>query len=363
MAMSGEEKDWSELPAELLHLIAKKLPDLLDFVRFRVICKTWCSSAPLSDPPYQHPWLLELFPRDCNYCIHEKQQRYYSFSSCEMLTIPSIDGKPVLDSWIYGGVCTHYLAFLNHTNTMSFFNPLTKDLFLLPPMHMHLCCGTPWMVWTGADPIRNRSIVVLDRDRYLGNLKGGWAFYDPRNKKWIEEKGYFYSSCYWQGMLFSTRDGNPTKVFNAYSKKLLHVIPPPENELIEDSYFKDELAWYLRESYLVVSSGVILRVSWFYDCHVKISESVFHIYRLDYGSADGKPFWVRIGDIGDQILFLDEMNGFSMTCKPSSGFREGCIYFLDPNQYKPYVHDVLAGTVERVPCPFKRCTWFLPSLS
>ncbi|KAJ4752991.1 F-box family protein [Rhynchospora pubera] len=356
-----EERNWSELPEDLIHLIAKKLPDLVDFIRFRAVCETWRSSAPLSDPPHQLPWLLELFKRKLCHRTLRRRQKYYSVSSGQTLTIPFTDGRPLLWSWIDGGAFSHYLAFNDVDYIVSFLNPLTNDRFSLPAMTRPLHYGTPWMVWTGTDPIRDRCVVVVDRDRTLSNEIGGWCFYDPCNNEWVDQKGFFYASCYWKGKFFSTSPNQATEVFDAYSKELLHEIPPPEDEVLTDK--TDELAWRLRRSYLVVSSGVILRVSWFCGSKRKaVEKSVFHISRLDFETADGKPCWVRITDIGDQILFLQEMHGFSVTARSSTGFRQICIYFILPKKFTPYMYDILTGTVERVPCPFNRCTWFLPGL-
>lgn len=148
---------------------------------------------------------------------------------------------------------------------MSFFNPLSKDQFSLPSPR--LGCLDPWMIWTGTDPIRNRNIVVVNRSLDLPNEIGGWACYDLHTNKWVEQEGYYYNSCYWQGMFFSTEAARETEVFDASSKKLLHKIPPPENELIENgSWFQNsKLTWLLRRSYLVESLGIILRVSWFHE--------------------------------------------------------------------------------------------------
>ncbi|KAJ3686895.1 hypothetical protein LUZ61_016059 [Rhynchospora tenuis] len=365
--MSGEEeRDWSEFPAELLHLIAQKLPNLVDFIRLRAVCTSWRSSAPLSDPPHQFPWLLELFDRG-SFSSLRRKQRFYSVSSGETLTIPIKNKKLNLYRFIHGGVYSGYLPFNDDTGrTFSFFNPLTRDSFSLPPM-CHRRGFSPWMVWTGTDTIRTRCIIVVDRDMWIGNEMGKWALYDPSSNTWVENEGYFYQCCYWDGLFFSTCLYFPTLVFDARTKKLLHEIPPPEIESNENWYDKDNIARHLRKSYLVESSGVILRVIWHHDSGYymdkkPIENSVFYIYRLDFKRAHGKSCWVRIGDIGDQILFLGEMNGFSMTARPNSGFRKGCIYFIHSSTNKPYMHDILAGTVERVPCPFERCTWFLPGL-
>ncbi|KAJ4809044.1 F-box protein (DUF295) [Rhynchospora pubera] len=357
-----ERRDWSELPPELLHLITKKLPDLTDFIRLRTVCSLWSSSAPLSDPPQQFPWLLELFQREYS-CTLRRRQRFYSLSSGETLTIPLKNKKLNMYSFIHGGVYSGYLPFNDsRESTFSFFNPLTRDSFSLPPTRRTI--RSPWMVWTGTDPIRTRSIIVVDRDLWIWNEMGEWALYDPRSNQWVENEGYFYHCCYWHDMFFSTRVHEPTQVFSAHSKELLHEIPPPEIESTENWYGKGSVSHLLRKSYLVVSSGVILRVVWHHDCwhekEIPIEESVFYIYRLDFERANDKSCWVQIGDVGDQIIFLGDMNGFSLTARSNCGFREGCIYFINSWTKKPYMYDILAGTTEKVPCPFERCTWFLP---
>ncbi|KAJ3696473.1 hypothetical protein LUZ61_000178 [Rhynchospora tenuis] len=361
-----EGKDWSELPSELIHVIAKKLPDIVDFIHFRSVCKAWRSSAPVSDPPYQLPWFLELFERDYLHTTLRRRQQYYSVCSGEILTIPFTNRKLKLNNWIQRGVCGHYLAFADQNErTVSFFNPLTADLFSPPSPQLRWGICNLSTVWTGMDPIRNRTILVLNHDILLQIDFGGWALYNPHNNEWVEQKGFFKSSCYWQGMFFSTHAHGPTEVFDASTKQLLHTIPPPEDESLNSPDDSNDLARLLSESYLVLSSEMILRVLWFYDNEIleTVEDSLFHIYRLvDYDRACGKPYWVRITDIGDQILFLEEMNGFSMTARPSTGFRQGCIYFIDPFDNTPYVHDLSAGTVESVPCPFNKCTWFLPGV-
>ncbi|KAJ3686899.1 hypothetical protein LUZ61_016063 [Rhynchospora tenuis] len=327
MSEEREERDWSEIPAELVHLIAKKLPDLVDFIRLRAVCTSWRSSAPLSDPPHQFPWLLEQFDRG-SFSSLRRKQRFYSVSSGETLTIPIKSRKVKLQNFIRRGVYSGYLPFSDESGKVfSFFNPLTKDHFSLFPMYYGL--DTPWMVWTGSNPIRNRNIVVVDQ-----NLE--WAFYDPSSSKWVEKLGFFYNCCYWQGLFFSTRVDKDTEVFDVQSRELLHKIPPPKIESMLNWFDRDGIALQVTRSYLVAL--------------------------VDSERAEDKSCWYRIGDISDQILFLGEMDGFSMTAKPSIGFKKGCIYFIDPYENKPYMHDVLAGTVERLPCPFQKCTWFLPGL-
>ncbi|KAJ3686897.1 hypothetical protein LUZ61_016061 [Rhynchospora tenuis] len=353
---------WSELPSELLYLIVQKLPDLPDLIRLRAVCSAWRSSVTLSDRPHQFPWLLELFDRG-SFSSLRRKQRFYSVSSGETLTIHLKNKKQKPQNFIHGEVHIGYLSFSDESGkVLSFFNPLTKDDFSLPPMYDGR--ATPWMVWTGSDPIRNRSIGVVNRDLKRTDDWFGWAFYDPRSSKWVEYVDYFNNCCYWQGMFFCSFLYETIDVFDVQSGELLHEIQPPKIESPQHWIDRDNIARQVRRSYLVVSLGVILKVLWFTDYWEEkpVEESVFHIYRLDFERADEESCWEQIGDIGDQILFLGEMGGFSMTARPSIGFKKGCIYFIDPEDNKTYMHDILAGTVERLPCPFEKCAWFLPGL-
>lgn len=364
--MLEQEKDWTVLPPELIQIIANKLSDILDFIRFRAACKIWLSSTPLSDSPSQVPWLLELSESEDYRCLSVRP-RFYSVSSCQTVTI-CLNQSKTLWTLINGGVFSHYLVSTNiKEETLSFFNPLNRGQFLLPWPFIGL--DIPRMRGNGPDPLDIRSIVVVNQNLWqFWNELGRWAFYDPHNNEWVDQlpqqQKYCYNICYWQGMVFSTGEGRETKVFDASSEKLLHKIPPPDNEVRKYNLFdKGYFACPPTKSYFVESLGTVLRVSWFSDRdNYTAEDSIFHIYKLEFDGLDGQACWVRIDNIGNQVLFLEEMTGFSMTARPSIGFREGCIYFINSYEDKPYVHDILAGTVERVPCPFEKCTWFLPSL-
>nr|GMD95911.1 F-box protein SKIP23-like [Ipomoea batatas] len=55
--------EWSELPRELIELIAKRLTSEIDFLRFRSVCSAWRSSLPAI--PYNTcPSRFPVIPRD-----------------------------------------------------------------------------------------------------------------------------------------------------------------------------------------------------------------------------------------------------------------------------------------------------------
>lgn len=345
----SERRDWLKLPMDLVPDITKKLPDLPDFTRFRAVCKTW-GSTPLSSCPPQLPWVLEWQAGDPFAPVLEREQQFYSLSSGETGTI-CIDeshwGKE------YRGPCWGYLLLLHGKDEfrgLSLFNPLTKAEISLPLISINY----HWPVWTSANQTANE-VMVVDRNLFEPEEIGMWAYYRPDINKWISVEGIFRNCCYWNGMFFSTEGCEDTKVFHVNSKKLLHEIPPPEDEIASrDSWVS---------AYLVESSEEILRVSWYIDWNNnKVKESVFRIHRLDFQGGNGRPCWVKINSIGDQMIFLDELNGFSISAKPFPGFRGNCIYFLHLWLKKPHRYDIETGTVETVPCPFELGSWFVPSL-
>jgi Protein of unknown function (DUF295) len=352
--LSRDERDWSDLPSDIVNLIVKKLPDLLEFIYFHAVCKRWRSSASISGPPVQVPWLLEVPVRDGYESLQPQttKLRFHSITSGKTLTIPIKDKE---SRW-FRGVSFHYLPFYDdHDGTISLLNPITNKEFVYPPIRGPDPMTAPWMVPTGTGPIEDRNIMVVDRNAY-GSQIGQWAFYDGQDEKWSEEKGFLYKFCYWKGMLFSADLRlHTTRVVDVSSKRLLYSIQYPK-EGFEKTCIK--------RSYIVESCGEILGLCWYLNGQRDIAEeSVFDVYRLDFAGNHGQPRWIKISDIGDRILFLELRSGFSLTVGPSSGFQVGCIYFIEPFDGKPYVHRVGADTAESVSCPFKRCTWFVPTLS
>ncbi|KAJ1695535.1 hypothetical protein LUZ63_012233 [Rhynchospora breviuscula] len=355
-----EEKDWSNLPAELLHLISQKLPKLSDYVRFRVVCKIWRFSAPLSDHPPQLPGLIkhEASYYPAGVIGHEMQ--FYSIFSGETgilcKNLPSTHrGK------IFTGPSLGCLLLTDAYSNCVLFNPLTnKDMTSLPSLRSRPKIVWPWPVWTVTSPIPNRDIILVYRKINRNNAKGSWFFYDRDNGKWIaSESGYnFYSFCYSGGKLFLIKGDYFTEVFDVSSRKILSRIAPLRNE---QPPFR-----LPSRIYLVESAGEILRVSLDYETFVqrKIVFSIHKLAKLDVRNGDCHVYsWVKVSSISDQMLFLDYYDGFSMSCRPFAGHKGNCIYFFD-SSFLPCSYNIEDGSVEQVLpySPLSLFTWFVPDL-
>lgn len=347
--MASSERDWCDLPPELVHLISRKLLDLRYFIRCRAVCKHWFSSILLSDPPRQQlPWLIEYGKEFPDATPLKQELRFHSFVTGETGSIPiqkTHRGKA------YHRPGHSYLLVVDR-KVMSLLNPLTDRVISLPPLPSSF--STMWPVFGGEDPSRNWLWHIV-----LYSNRGSWqcATYHPNKTGWKYVDNSLCRTCYWLGMLFTTVGGSSTLVFDAASGKKLYTIPRPKDEPFDSV-----------SSYIVESCGAILRVS--RDIrHGDVESSIVRIYALDFGGGRKQPCWVRVIDIGDRIVFLDHRNGFS--ARATDGLKGNCIYFIVENAgpifgycigSKLWRYDIGTGKFERLPCPFERCTWFVPNL-
>ncbi|XP_078159288.1 putative F-box protein At4g17565 [Carex rostrata] len=325
------ERNWSELPQEILHLFSKKLPDVSDFIRFRAVCKRWQLSAPVTDPPPQIPWLLEG-RHQCENSI----LRFYCLSSDKVHTIKCPRSR---GAWLEGPAC-HYLLACHISPKMYLLNPLTNDLIDIPFFSVD---GGDRPDYIGPDPIEGGDIVII---RSFNTM----AFWRPKADNWVNVNGVGDSNAYYMGQYFSHDDETGfMNVIDFATKKLAYQVAPPKDT---DPFLEGSII-------IVESGGKILRLFRHYTYDEQLH---FDIYCLYFGDGEGKPSWVKITDIGDQMIFLEYSGGLSFCANNFSGFKGNCIYFV---KYERYLcrYDIGDGTHEVLPCPFDLMgTWFVPSL-
>ncbi|XP_078170233.1 putative F-box/kelch-repeat protein At5g24040 [Carex rostrata] len=337
---TNSERNWSELPQDILHLFSKKLPDISDFIRFRVVCKSWQLSALVSDAPPQLPWLMEFHQG------HEENAiiRFYCLSSGKVHTITCPDSRNAL---LIGPTYRYLLAYHLGYSGMYLLNPLTNDHIHVPPIGVLGC----WLLdYIAPDPIEGGDIVVMSR---LTTRHSMMAFWRSKANNWVNVKriGNNYSGkAFYMGQHF-INDGETgiTDVIDISTQKLAYQVAPPKdtNPLLKGYTFM-----------VVGSGGKILRLFQYYkgeQCH-------FDIHYLYFGDGESKPSWVKITDIGDQMLFLQYYHGLSLCASNFVGFKGNCIYFLKDRQYLCR-YNIGDCTTEVLSCPFDSMgTWFVPSL-
>ncbi|KAJ4821604.1 F-box SKIP23-like protein (DUF295) [Rhynchospora pubera] len=354
MAGIRSEPDWSGLAPELLQTIARKLPDISDFVKFRAVCATWRSSAPVSDPPPQLPWFLQQPFEDES----DDHLSFYSLFSGKLHTISSRNssGNELI------GPAHDYIVLYDWTShQISLLNPLTDTKVVLPFLDI---APPRLLLQVGPDPIHRGECVALTDNLSI------LALFKPAENEWvvIKEPSFLGRNAYYNGMYFIHDHFGVTKVVDTVNRKVLHVIPPSPESSIKEVY---NSAW--GEKYLVQSAGDILQVCLHdFELH-PVTDCQFHICKLEGLSSEngGKPHWVKVSSIGDQILFLDDNNGFSLSCRDFSGFRGNSIYFIKWQANHVYDqprsvlcrYDIEQARAEPLTCPLtKGGTWIVPSL-
>ncbi|KAJ3688310.1 hypothetical protein LUZ61_017474 [Rhynchospora tenuis] len=376
MALSSKNKtlsdtdrsDWSDLPSDLIYLITRKLTDIFDFVRFRVVCKRWRSAVQDSDLPPQLPWIMDncgSFPKG--------YLRFYSLLTGKTHTIkvPQSSDKAVT------GSAYNYLLIRDRSKC-SLFNPLTKEELSLPKLDCDI--WHPSCVPSGPSPDQSSRYIVISSPPIgefthlffcqLGDTE--WTEIGPviianRRKmvKQFRNSGFtFYDGrCY-----ASDRETGFTMVIDLVTDTVLHVVPPPAP--------KSNLVGVF--AYLVVSSGEILRVCK-YEKNSSENHRDFYIYRLELGNRDRNamdPYWVEIDNISNQFLFLYENHGCAFRAEDFPEFLENSIYFFKEtskrNSFELFRYDTKEATLEGLDVPAEKArgwffprkarSWFIPSL-
>lgn len=342
--------DWSGIPPELLHLISKKFHKISDLIHFRGVCKAWRASASIFHLPPQIPCFLTP-PDSGSTTLH-----FHSPTSGET---HSVDVPLCVDQTILGS-SNGYLLIRHLSNLdLSLLNPVTNSKISLP----FLQTKRPVLVWVSPDhvPTDDYTVCILGNSGTPNRLS---AFWRPGELKWTTINNGSTRSCYHQGMYLTLLPVSKVVVtYDVAAKALPDLVLPPPGE----GPFCPPGALV----YLVVSDGQVLRVLEHDDKYLSVHGCRFDIYRLDFGSEKEQPFWVKINNIGDQMLFLNVWNGFSVSASCFEGFRGNSIYFLKEvdngasygSTYVLCRYDIKAGTAEMLPFP---CVtggmWFLRSL-
>ncbi|KAJ3672489.1 hypothetical protein LUZ60_007210 [Juncus effusus] len=303
--------DWSELSPDLLRLIAKRLGEISNFVRFRVVCKHWRSAVLPCDLPPQLPWFLLAKKMEAP----SSEIKFYSLYSNKIHTVhvPEVNMNSLI------GASNKYL-FLSDLKCMSavFFNPLTRSQIRVPyrywpfsPIYTKRCHNH------GPNPIGNNIFAALfmkDPEKCKHFLclclsdDGEWTKVEVPRVCNLDAT-YFY-----KGNLFiwdlATAD---TRVVDITTGDVVSVISDQG----------------INFDYLIQACDDLLGVVQlfkYYDPRIPIEECRFKVYRLE---QDGKtPSWAELSQgLGDLMLFLDRGNGFCLKASDFDGFKGNTIYF------------------------------------
>ncbi|KAJ4808946.1 F-box SKIP23-like protein (DUF295) [Rhynchospora pubera] len=340
--MNEIERDWAGLLPELVCIIARKVVDIFDFIRFRAVCKTWRSVTSIADLSPQFPWILRHNdgPSLSFYSI--------AFDKSFIIHAPKFSNKCAFESY-HGAM----LASSRTDFSWSMINPLNNSEVSLPLRKFSY-------EWIGPRNFHSGDYVVM---KGSGNRL---HIFKPGDEKWITMEGkdgnhYFYLN----NLLFIVDDFQVTEVVNLCTRETISVVLPPwHTPNLSYSELRSKLSRYPT---LIESSGEILLVNYAYKCNK------FEIHRLVFGNDKENSHWVEVRSIGDRMLFIyfrHRGSGFSLETTDSCrlNFKGNSIYLIRfheklSNSYAIDRYDIDSAETECINIQKGRITWYLPDLN
>ncbi|XP_057966388.1 F-box protein SKIP23 [Malania oleifera] len=342
--------EWSDLPRELLVLIAKRLDNHFDLLRFRSVCSSWrCSVSPRA------PSLPSRFPIIQNDGTTETSGGFYlSKRTICRLGLPEPRRRVPSDDWLIKveenvpqSICLlNPLSSLKSKCLSSTF-PRTLDLSNIRISEL----GREYVLQyvnsrPFADALGDVNNLYMEKVVFASNpdgtfavltihISGKLAVFKSGDENWsvIED----FPSPYDDVALFDGRfyavDGNGRAV-------VVEMEPSPSVNLIAGAMFGGD------KKCLVESNGELLLVDVYLrmglaeeDSDVDegdgsseelpriLSERMgrFKVYRLSRSEQK----WVEVRSLGDRILFLGDNCAFSASASDFYGRKGNCIYFTD----------------------------------
>ncbi|KAJ4799848.1 F-box domain-containing protein [Rhynchospora pubera] len=323
----------------LLHqdswLPARRLDDR---IRVRAVCKLWRSSISVSDPSPRLPWFLR-FAGD-----GEEEIICYSLSSNKTYKIHC---QQLRDAYFEGTAGSFILCCRDgRPEPVSLFNPFNGLEISLPSPNHFQVYGVV------SNPLQEDILAVSGTEARTGDIWSG--FIRPGEETWVIRRWdieYHFGVCVYYGGLWYVNEHNAhTLIEDAATGNIVSVILSPDSDLVLSQH-------------MLETCGEILII---FRCNAtdKLEGTYFDIYRLD--EVRGNYQWVKIGDIGDRMLFLNRIGGFSLRNNELPGFKGNSIYFMDHDLQSNSIllcqHDLKNGTTEALPNFWgEGGTWIIPS--
>ncbi|KAJ4808950.1 F-box family protein [Rhynchospora pubera] len=341
--MNAFERDWAGLLPELVHIIARNVIDIFDFIRFRAVCKTWRSVTTIADLSLQFPWLLSP--------SHGRPDlQFYSIAFNKSFTIHA----PKFANKTFFYPCRGSLLVLSGQHYTSLINPLSDTEIPLPILRAE----SAYDPWVGSQNFQSGDYVVF---RGFGTK---FHVFKPGDNKWIDmEVDYGSTYFHWNKFIF-IMDACVTKVMDLSTNETVFVVPPPWNAY---KWSASKIMFTLwSPHFLIESSGEVLLVTYL--------DKRFEIYRLEIGNNKGDPLWVEVTSIGDRMLFLDFQNDFGDFSIRAGDFgglnlKGNCIYSIRvkdqlkcPSYYAVERYDIETATTEYIHFHEGDITWYRPAL-
>ncbi|CAL5051048.1 unnamed protein product [Urochloa decumbens] len=318
---------WPDLQPELLGLVLRRLPSLVDRVRLRAVCRPWRSNAQLQPLPPPLPWLNLL--------------------DGTTLSIPDgkVIGVPASDDAFCCGSIENWFFFVHTDGRCLLTNPFSKATVDLPklgierfnassiyisrfhklavplPMEMELSPG-PLVVALILD---NGSTACICQPQSATN----WCIERNLGLGDLSDISFFNGKLYGVGFrdkltIFEINDGLESKPKISWVKCITN--SPGWPKLLSSG------KWYEVQNYLVECCGRLLMVRRMIEYTknhnpLEGARSVsFEVFEADLSAKPG--LWKCVSKLGGQALFVGKLCSKSFPAGECTGVQEDCIYFM-----------------------------------
>lgn len=357
-----EGPQWSQVPTDLLELIAKKLVLIADYIHFRAVCKSWRSAALPANLRPQPPLLLLPYYRLTDI------RPFFSIAT------KSVRALSVLES--YGQVIlasSHGWLLMLRGTALSLLNPVTRGQIRLPPTDFYLpgCSATGgggrksisfiWNASLSSSPSSRAHdcvITIMIHDWTSGRRHV--HFCRLGDGVWTELKTHspapLDSVVYDDGRFYALDINGLVTVYAAATSTAIFSVPAP---IAAAKFFlvkvsETELLLLARDSGFLDPRSLLHQDDDFKDSK---------LFKLDLSGQLLR--WSEIESIDDKALFSAE-DHCSMICTSDfPGFREDCIYFEAPydifQRFKSKSHHIEVVNIKNGSYEFICCGWEKPS--
>ncbi|CAM0914168.1 unnamed protein product [Alopecurus aequalis] len=324
------ERQWSDLPPELLALVSDGLHDFADFIRFHAVCKAWRDSLPATTLELRRtffPWLIDAPSGSRPLVIRLRcvfsRRGYYTAAPAGLST----------RSWVARADGTAPYARLKNT----LLDPLTGDTIPVPPFPDGTKLGY------------SREVVYADGTLFFYGLSETYeddvptsfraAILRPGDSAWTIVESRDRGHDIWH--LLAPSPGGGGHATTVVEDDDMCQMTKPADELVSPK-------WRLESSHVLESRGELLRVSVLIRWHEYPTflrngacgeERLLMV--LVHALEEKGTRWARRDSrsFTDHVLFLGFPISFAMEAA-NLGSREGhavggCVYFLQDSTRWP----------------------------
>lgn len=312
--------DWSQLPYDIVQMIATRLDAVEDFLAFSAVCSSWRSFYVTRKwtPGPQVPCLMLSDNENSNMRSFFSLYRDKEYE----LELPEACGRRC---W---GSSDGWLVTIGSDLEIHLLNAFTRDQMRLPAgntfQFLFNVVDDWYQIIDKAIVTRKPSQSTASKDDFLiaaiyGPLRQ-LAFTKPGYASWITvEESFQYRimdvACFNDQIFAISATGTLLVVDNNLQlPEIVHIAVPPQK-------------WAREQVFLVESFGELLMIYQY--VYVGNSNRTgepiqFEVFKLDFGTRE----WTQLMDLGDRAIFLGDNISMSVSATNLINIRRNSIYFV-----------------------------------